>query len=121
VGSTLDAIIERLRDGADDAHIANGKLLRAFASVCRAVHFAHLRGVVHRDLKPANVMLTNEGEVYVLDWGVAALIDLPEPVPPPVARGLPVDVGVDAHTPDCETVGTPGYLSPEQARGASVD
>lgn len=121
VGYTLDAIIEDVRTGAvADAEVP---LLRAFAGVCRAVHFAHLRGVVHRDLKPANVMLTEDDDAYVLDWGVAAVIDLPDlpDFPPLVWSALPADADLNGHTPDGETVGTPGYLSPEQARGAVVD
>jgi serine/threonine protein kinase len=54
------------------------KLLSAFSQVCLALHFAHDRGVVHRDLKPANVMLGRFGEVYVLDWGLAKLLDEPD-------------------------------------------
>src|SRR5262245_7683072 len=50
------------------------RVLRAFADVCLAVEFAHVRGVVHRDLKPDNIMLGEYGEVYVLDWGVAKIL-----------------------------------------------
>ena len=51
------------------------RLLRAFIEVCLAIDFAHARGVVHRDLKPSNIMLGDYGEVYVLDWGVARVLD----------------------------------------------
>jgi len=61
------------------------ELLRAFADVCRAIEFAHARGVVHRDLKPSNIMLGDYGEVYVLDWGVARV--LAEPVGPAAVHG----------------------------------
>jgi len=71
--------------------------------VCRAVHFAHARGIVHLDLKPDNVMVGRHGEVYLLDWGVAASFH--EDAEPWVPR-----------TGDIRTVmGTPAYLSPEQA------
>ena len=50
------------------------RVLRAFADVCLAVEFAHVRGVVHRDLKPDNIVLGDYGEVYVLDWGVAKIL-----------------------------------------------
>lgn len=50
-------------------------LLRAFSEVCMAIALAHTRGVIHRDLKPANIMLGEFGEVYVLDWGVARVVD----------------------------------------------
>ena len=61
-GTTLSAILK-----AREA--PRRRLLRAFADVCLAVEFAHVRGVIHRDLKPDNVILGDSGEVYVLDWG----------------------------------------------------
>ncbi len=71
--------------------------------VCRALHFAHARGVVHRDLKPANVMVGTFGEVYLLDWGIAVGFGdhtLPE---------LP-------HARDVRKLaGTPQYMAPEMA------
>ena len=73
--------------------------------VCRAVHFAHSRHIVHLDLKPDNVMVGHHGEVYLLDWGVAASFD--EDADPWIPRT------VDIRT----IVGTPAYLSPEQAAG----
>lgn len=79
---------------------------RILLRVCRAVHFAHSRGIVHLDLKPSNVMIGAYGEVYLLDWGLGATFseDAPEWMP---------------RTSDIESVvGTPGYLSPEQSEGA---
>jgi serine/threonine-protein kinase len=83
------------------------RLLRAFADVCRAVDFAHSRGVVHRDLKPSNIVLGDFGEVYVLDWGVAQV----------VAEADVVTADIDTlegSAPLGQTLGTPGYMSPEQ-------
>lgn len=73
--------------------------------LCRAVHFAHSRGVVHLDLKPDNVMIGAFGEVYLLDWGIAASLrdDAPDWMP----RGRDL----------AAVCGTPAYLSPEQAAG----
>ncbi len=84
------------------------RLLRAFADVCRAVDFAHSRGIVHRDLKPANIVLGEFGEVYVIDWGVARVLG--------DASGL-VTADIDTMegaAPANQTLGTPGYMAPEQ-------
>ena len=123
-GATLEAVLERLR-GGDAAETAKRyttrKLLTAFVSVCQTVHYAHTHSVVHRDLKPSNVMLGDYGEVYVLDWGVAALLDASEPTDFEAFPLLPDRAALRDRTTVGETVGTPGYLSPEQARGESID
>ncbi len=75
--------------------------LSIFLHVCRAVHFAHDRGVVHLDLKPENVMVGAYGEVYVVDWGLA--------------RRLPP--GVDGVEHGGAPLGTPGYMAPEMPGG----
>jgi eukaryotic-like serine/threonine-protein kinase len=118
-GVTFADIVERLRSSTGDsaAQYSRRKLLSAFASVCQAVHFAHTRGVVHRDLKPDNVMLGDFGEVYVLDWGIAKIVgtpDVPQGERPSIAAGA--DPG--SRTGWGETVGTLGYMPPEQIRGA---
>ena len=86
------------------------RLLRAFVDVCLAVELAHTRGVVHRDLKPANIMLGDFGEVYVLDWGVARVLERrPEPRRSPTTS-------TRSTTPrrPATLLGTPGYMAPEQ-------
>jgi hypothetical protein len=105
VGSTLG---QRQADG-----MSLNRLLRAFVEVCRAIEFAHSRGVVHRDLKPTNIMTGDFGEVYVIDWGIArVLTDEPENV------ADNADIGtLDEHTKEGSLLGTPGYMSPEQVRG----
>src|SRR5439155_13449504 len=59
-------------------------LLRAFVEICRAIELAHESGIVHRDLKPTNVLLGDHGEVYVLDWGIARELDVPESCDGPI-------------------------------------
>lgn len=119
-GATFEGIIEQLRAGDPEAakYYSRRKLLTAFASVCQAVHFAHTRGVVHRDLKPANVMLGDFGEVYVLDWGVAKLLSTPD-LPARDRPSISPDTHGATHTLAGATMGTPGYMAPEQVRASS--
>ena len=74
-------------------------LLRVFQKVCDAVAFAHAQGIVHRDLKPENIMVGTFGEVLVMDWGVATVLN-------------------GRREPAGTIVGTPDYMAPEQASGA---
>jgi serine/threonine protein kinase len=115
-GRSLEEIFEAMRCGDPKVFDAFSRrqLLTAFARVCLAVDYAHKHGVVHRDLKPGNVMLGEFGEVNVLDWGLAKLVR-PGAL---TADEAPADgdqtlVGI--------VMGTPGYMAPEQARGASEE
>jgi serine/threonine-protein kinase len=90
-------------------------LLNAFVGVCNAVGYAHSRGVIHRDLKGQNVVLGDYGEVVVLDWGLAKLVARRD-------ETLTPQVGVTHEQGRGETLagqalGTPAYMSPEQAEG----
>ncbi|HYO76711.1 MAG TPA: serine/threonine-protein kinase, partial [Thermoanaerobaculia bacterium] len=76
--------------------------LRLFATVCRAVHFAHTRLIVHRDLKPSNVLVTRDGVVKLLDFGIAKLL------------------AADAEAANGDLTMTPDYASPEQVRAEEV-
>lgn len=119
-GATFAEIIEQLGKNPGEATrtYSRRKLLSAFASACQAVHFAHTRGVVHRDLKPANIMLGDFGEVYVLDWGIAKIVGVPD-LPSPAERPSIATSDPGSHTGSGELVGTVGYMPPEQLRGES--
>jgi len=80
--------------------------LRTFRQVCGAVHAAHQHGIVHRDLKPANILVTADGSVKVLDFGIAKL----------VTPGLADQAQAVTHVAPM----TPSYASPEQLRGQAV-
>ena len=94
-GLTLAELLAARSSAESDRH----RFLGIFEQVCQAVAYAHTRGVVHLDLKPANVMVGSFGEVQVMDWGLSRVL---------AADEIPSAGSV---------MGTPGYLSPEAARG----
>lgn len=71
--------------------------------IARALHYAHEREIIHRDIKPANIMVTPEGQVKIMDLGLA----LPREAKRVTAPGM--------------VIGTPAYISPEQAKGKTLD
>src|SRR5262249_35011988 len=102
-----------LRDGAHPAWAKVGapgedrlvSHLQILMQVCNAVEFAHRRGLIHRDIKPANVMVGEFGEVYLLDWGIAARTG--------ILAEASSHLGESGAEPTPRMLGTPAYMAPE--------
>jgi serine/threonine protein kinase len=104
-------------------HIAGKSLsekLRLLERIAEPLDFAHARGFIHRDLKPENVMIGAFGEVLVMDWGLAkAGATGRKSAEDEISRGVPSTQDSSRVTGQGCVLGTPGYMSPEQARGST--
>jgi serine/threonine-protein kinase len=98
-GHTLKEVL------AQEQRIQTRRALEMIADICAALEFSHRHGIIHRDVKPGNVMITQTGQVKVMDFGIA--------------RALAS--GATTMTQTSAVIGTAQYLSPEQARGEAVD
>ena len=115
-GSTLQEIVYKIHEVSSDGQwqVYEGwtwkRLVQSFISVVEAVANAHSRGVVHRDIKPANVVVGENGETFLIDWGLAKVI-----------RETKKPINILEMTEELTEVGsvegTPAFMSPEQARG----
>jgi tetratricopeptide (TPR) repeat protein/tRNA A-37 threonylcarbamoyl transferase component Bud32 len=123
-GDSLKEAIKRFHDAdrpgrhPGERALALRGLLGRFVDVCNAVDYAHSRGVLHRDLKPGNVMLGKYGETLVVDWGLAKVVGHPEGQTAATEGTLRPEAGSGATpTETGAALGTPAYMSPEQAAG----
>jgi formylglycine-generating enzyme required for sulfatase activity len=112
-GHSLRTVLYNVRDGVPDAvrTYSPTRLMQIFLQVAQAVGYAHAKGVVHRDLKPGNVMLGEHGEVQVLDWGLAKVLD---------QRAVETSSNLQM-TRAGQILGTPAYMAPEQVEGVDID
>ena len=123
-GDSLKEAVRRYHDSrragsnVSTAMLAFRQLLGRFVDVCNAVEYAHSRGVLHRDLKPGNIMLGKYGETLVVDWGLAKIVGRKETHATSAEHTLkPSSGGGSSPTHFGAAVGTPGFMSPEQAEG----
>lgn len=96
-----------LREWLNTGAVPPPQVFALMHGVLLALDYAHKRGIVHRDMKPENVLISEDGQVKVVDFGIARLLDEPGASPTATKTGT--------------TVGTPLYMSPEQVASSRVD
>ncbi len=122
-GHSLQEVLDRLQTGDADTvrRYPLPRLVGYLRQACRAVAYAHAQGVIHRDLKPHNLMVGPFGEVFVLDWGSAKLVD-PDGATDRASMEASMEIRISqldltpVSTVAGKIKGTPAYMAPEQAR-----
>jgi eukaryotic-like serine/threonine-protein kinase len=119
-GGTLFLVMEYIAGENLQRRMFDGRMpfadtLRVAGEIAEALQEAHARGILHRDLKPANIMLTEQGHVKIMDFGLAKrLVDLPG------LNDATVEIPAQLTMPGT-ILGTPDYMSPEQVKGLALD
>jgi serine/threonine-protein kinase len=128
-GQDLAALLDEARRLAEKGQplpeqLTVEKRLDCFLKVCDALEYAHSKGIVHRDLKPGNIMIGRHNEVYLMDWGIARPMGAGRQA---LEAGFELPESGDMSSPDVgrtrvgSAVGTPSYMSPEQAAGKNPE
>jgi tetratricopeptide (TPR) repeat protein/tRNA A-37 threonylcarbamoyl transferase component Bud32 len=101
-----------LRDRAAAAAVSIDAALRITGEIAEALGYAHKRGIIHRDLKPSNVLVTEDGHIKVMDFGIAKRV---------AADSSAVTISLTSLAPRDHGAGTPAYMSPEQVGDEALD
>ena len=104
-----------LRRRMDEGPLEARSALELIEKLARALHSAHESGILHRDIKPANIAFTSDGEVKLLDFGIAKALSASDPSSPPA------QLAAETLTRAGQMPGTVAYMSPEQIRGQPLD
>jgi Tol biopolymer transport system component len=106
---------ETLRDRLKEGAIPSRKAIEYAQQIAQALAAAHEKGIIHRDLKPENIFISKDGRIKILDFGLAKLERLE------FASAQSATMTTVGGTSPGTVMGTAGYMSPEQVRGAAVD
>jgi serine/threonine protein kinase len=115
-GRALEELVARANELNDRL-----ALVPHIVAAAHAIAHAHARGIVHRDIKPSNILVGDLGETIVIDWGLAKAIGEADDSDGPVQRVLEPAEDTSIKTRAGVVFGTPGFMAPEQLRGAPVD
>ncbi|QDV25411.1 protein kinase domain-containing protein [Aureliella helgolandensis] len=112
-GLTLKKVLHNIRNGSSQWTVP--RIIDVLIRVAETLAFAHSKGIIHRDLKPSNIMVGQFGEAYLMDWGIAKQLGGEENVSH--FESSDTETTQDSQTKYGSAIGTPAYMSPEQAAG----